>query len=98
MKKIKKVLFLFFYFLSLVKNAPPPSPEKMYEIVKDVPKLVIPSSNLFKRLDASNPSMEIQNSTLVTNFYDDYRLEEHRLIIVSKNLPKSLIIKVGVLL
>ena len=89
MKNFKNCLFLFFYMLSLVISAPPPIPEKMYEIVKDIPKLVTPSSNLFKRLDSMNPSMEIQNSTLVTNFNDDYRIEEHQLIIVAKNLPKS---------
>ena len=84
MQIFKNFLFLFFCILSLVINAPPPTPEKMYETVKDVPKLVTPS-----KLDASDPSMEIQNSTLITNIYDDYRIEEHQLIIVATNLPKS---------
>ena len=89
MKNFKNAPFLFFYILSLVRNTPPPIPEKMYEIVKDIPTFMVRPSNLFKRLDASNPSMDFLNSTLVTNIYDDYRVEEHQLIITAKNLPKN---------
>ena len=89
MKKVKNTLIFFFYILSLVRNAPPPIPEKMYKIVKDVPTFVTKPSNLFKRLDTSNPAMDFLNSTLVTNIYDDYRTEEHQIIITTKNLPKN---------
>lgn len=68
-------------------NSPPPIPEKMYETVKGIPTLVKQTSNLFKRLDSSDPNMEIKNSTLVTEIYDDYRIEEHQLIIMATNLP-----------
>ena len=49
--------------------------------MKDIPTFVTKPSNLFiKRLDASNPSIDFLNSTLVTNIYDDYRIEEHQII------------------
>lgn len=88
MQKLKNLLLLFFYIISLVINASPPIPEKMYEIVKDNPTLVKSSSNLFKRLDILDAYMEMQNSTLVTDIYDDYRREKHQIIIIPKKLPQ----------
>ena len=88
MQNFKKRL-LFFCIISLVINAPPPIPEKMYEIVKDNPILVKSSYNLFKRLDTSDAHMELQNSTLVTDIYDDFRIEKHQIIIIPKNLPQN---------
>ena len=79
------VLLLLFYLLSFVISANPPIPEKMYEVIETPPTLVAPSSNKFKRLDSSS-YIEIQNSTLVSNIYDDYRIEKHQLILVPKNL------------
>ena len=87
MKNLKTILIIL-YLISLVKTANPPIPEKMYEIVKDTPILVTPTSNLLKRL-ASSGSMEIQNSTLSTSIYDDYKTEQHQIIIVAKDLDKG---------
>ena len=86
MKNFQKFLFLVISMISIILNANPPIPEKMYEVIESPPTLVTPSSsNLFKRLDSSY-SLEIQNSTLVTNIYDDYKTEEHKLILIAKNL------------
>ena len=82
------VLLLLFYLLSFVISANPPIPEKMYEVIETPPTLVAPSSNKFKRLDSSS-YIEIQNSTLVSNIYDDYRIEKHQLILVPKNLQDN---------
>lgn len=59
-------LFFFFCFLSLVVNAPPPVPEKLYEIKVETPSVIRKisnKSNLFKRLDdTTQATLIIQNS------------------------------------
>ena len=93
MKAIKIEIFFFFCFLSLVVNAPPPVPEKLYEIKVETPSVIRKTSNnsnLFKRLD-NTPKADIiiQNSKIETNIYADYTMVNHQLTLIPENLPDN---------
>ena len=93
MKAIKIEFFFFFCFLSLVVNAPPPVPEKLYEIKVETPSVIRKTSNnsnLFKRLD-NTPKADIiiQNSKIETNIYADYTMVNHQLTLIPENLPDN---------
>ena len=84
-----KKLFLFILLSILALNicAPPPKPEPINEIVVYTPTF-ISEDNASKplRRRVQNAVTKIENSSVVANFYDDYKSEEHQLIIGTENL------------
>ena len=92
MKNPQNVIFFSILLLYLVKCAPPPTPQPLEQILPDNPKLVGKDKrhNLsFKRLENSDPTLVIENSTVTINLYDNYQTIEHQLIIVPHNLQNG---------
>ena len=92
MKVIKNVIIFLIMVQFLVKCAPPPIPQPIEQIIPDTPKLINKGKrhNLsFKRLENSESTLVIENSTVTVRFDKDYKTIEHQLIIVPYNLPNN---------
>ena len=96
MKVTKNVTIFLVLTQFLVKCAPPPTPQPLEQIVPDTPKILTKGKRhnlLFKRLESSDSTLVIENSTVTVRFYSDYKTIEHQLIIIPHNLPNYYYIK-----
>ena len=88
-----KILFIFYsQFLSFIICAPPPTIEPEYQIVAKTSKAVskYQDTNLsFRSLYESKETLQITNSTYTITYKEDYKIIEHNLILVPKNLPEN---------
>jgi hypothetical protein len=80
------------YFLMLILGfslcSSPPKIEPMKQIDSQTPNIVKEKTfSSFKRLDA--PSLEMTNSKVIMNFYDDYKTIDHEIILTPKNLADN---------
>ena len=97
MSSNKTKFFILLIILSLSLSAPPPpqKPKPINEIIVDAPTIINLEKNqnsAFKRLDSNNnPTLQIENITSINTFYEDYKIEEHYMIIIPKNLPDGYI-------
>ena len=96
MKVTKNVTIFLVLTQFLVKCAPPPTPQPLEQIVPDTPKILTKGKRhnlLFKRLESSDSTLVIENSTVTVRFYSDYKTIEHQLIIIPHNLSNYYYIK-----
>ena len=97
MSSNKTKFFILFIILSLSLSAPPPpqKPKPINEIIVEAPTIINLEKNqnsAFKRLDSNNnPTLQIENITSINTFYEDYKIEEHYMIIIPKDLPDGYI-------
>ena len=97
MSSNKTKFFILLIILSLSLSAPPPpqKPKPINEIIVDAPTIINLEKNqnsAFKRLDSNNnPTLQIENITSINTFYEDYKIEEHYMIIIPKDLPDGYI-------
>ena len=92
MSSNKTKFFILFIILSLSLSAPPPpqKPKPINEIIVEAPTILNLEKNqnsAFKRLDSNKPTLQLENITSINTFYEDYKLEEHYMIIIPKDLP-----------
>ena len=82
-KKIDSYILILILGFSLCSS--PPKIEPMKQIDSQTPNIVKEKTfSSFKRLDA--PSLEMTNSKVIMNFYDDYKTIDHEIILTPKNL------------
>ena len=65
-------------------------PKPINEIIVEAPTILNLEKNqnsAFKRLDSNKPTLQLENITSINTFYEDYKLEEHYMIIIPKDLP-----------
>ena len=92
MKEKASKIFIFFLIISLSGCAPPPIVnQKSIKMKENTPLIKEITNSHFKRLDSpeNEPTLQKQNSSLIINFYGDYRIEEHELITVPVNFPEG---------
>ena len=93
MKKISKNIFLIYTILSLIISAPPPIQDKIYEIKVGMPNIISNKNNTHlspkKSFESEHSYLQIQNSTAIINFKEDFKTIEHQLILIPKNLGEN---------
>ena len=91
--KLNLNLFKFCLIFSLIiftTNKAPPYYEPKHQINPSKPELIIINNtnplSPKKRLQESEPSISIQNSSATIHFFDEYQTIEHKIILLPKNL------------
>ena len=87
MVQMQNIIIISFIILSLIKCAPPPTPQHEKPIKPGIPKLIIKGKKphlSLKRL--SDATLKFQNSTATINFHDKYRTVDHKMILIPQGL------------